>query len=60
MLPFDLESIAELPFEKNYYIKTGAGATVCWFVQREQERLLDEKGRPSFLAFKEDKILFLK
>ena len=60
MLPFDLDSIAELPFEKNYYIKTGAGATVCWFVQREQERLLDEKGRPSFLAFKEDKILFLK
>ena len=60
MLPFDLDSIAELPFEKNYYIKTGAGATVCWFVQGEQERLLDEKGRPSFLAFKEDKILFLK
>ena len=60
MLPFDLESIAELPFEKNYYIKTGAGATVCWFVQREQEHLLEEKGMPSFLAFKEDKILFLK
>lgn len=60
MLPFTLESIAELPFEKNYYIKTGSGATVCWFVQREQECLLEEKGMPSFLAFKEDKILFLK
>lgn len=60
MLPFTLESISELPFEKNYYIKTGSGATVCWFVQREQERLLEEKGMPSFLAFKEDKILFLK
>ena len=60
MLPFTLESIAELPFEKNYYIKTGSGATVCWFVQREQERLLEEKGMPSFLTFREDKILFLK
>ena len=60
MLPFTLESIAELPFEKNYYIKTGSGATVCWFVQREQELILEEKGLPSFLAFKEDKILFLK
>ena len=60
MIPFTLESIAELPFEKNYYIKTGSGTTVCWFVQREQERLLEEKGMPSFLAFKEDKILFLK
>ena len=60
MLPFTLESIAELPFEKNYYIKTGSGATVCWFVQREQELILEEKGMPSFLAFKEDKILFLK
>ena len=60
MLPFTLEGIAELPFEKNYYIKTGSGATVCWFVQREQEHLLDEKGMPLFLAFNEDKILFLK
>ena len=60
MLPFTLESIAELPFEKNYYIKTGSGATVCWFVQREQELILEEKGMPSFLAFKEDKLLFLK
>lgn len=60
MLPFTLESIAELPFEKNYYIKTGSGETVCWFVQREQELILEEKGMPSFLAFKEDKILFLK
>ena len=34
VLPFDLESSAELPFEQNYYIK--AKKTVCWFVQRER------------------------
>ena len=69
MIRFSLESSAVLPFERNYYIRpeTGGaedidspGEVLCWFVQREQERLLDEKGRPSFLAFKEDKILFLK
>lgn len=58
MLRFELESSAELPFEQNYYIK--AKETVCWFVQREQAAELEEKGLPDYLAFREDKILFLK
>ena len=41
MLPFEPESSAELPFEKNYYIKTKV--TVCWFVQRERMQELEEK-----------------
>nr|WP_294493429.1 ATP-binding cassette domain-containing protein [uncultured Mediterraneibacter sp.] len=58
MLRFDMESSAELPFEKNYYIK--AETTVCWFVQREQARELEEKGMPDYLAFNEEKLLFLR
>ena len=58
MLPFDLESSAELPFEQNYYIK--AKVTVCWFVQRERVQELEEKGMPDYLAFDEKKILFLR
>lgn len=58
MLRFELESSAELPFEKNYYIK--AGKTVCWFVQREKVRELEERGMPDYLAFDEEKLLFLK
>ena len=58
MLPFELESSAELPFEKNYYIKTKV--TVCWFVQRERMLELEEKGMPDHLAFDEEKLLFLR
>ena len=58
MLPFDLESSAELPFEQNYYIK--AKVTVCWFVQRERVQELEEKGMPDYLAFDEKKLLFLR
>ena len=57
-LPFDMESCAELPFERNYYIK--AKETVCWFVQREKLRELEEKGMPDYLAFDEEKLLFLR
>ena len=58
MLKFDLESSAELPFEKNYYIR--AKTTVCWFVQREKAYQLEERGMPDHLAFDEEKLLFLK
>lgn len=60
MLPFHLDSSAELSFEKNYYIKTKSDNTVCWFVQRKQEEILEKKGMPDYLAFNEDKLLFLK
>ena len=58
MLRFELKSSAELPFEKNYYIN--AGKTVCWFVQREKVRELEKRGMPDYLAFDEEKLLFLK
>lgn len=58
MLKFDLESSAELPFEQNYYIK--AEETVCWFVQREKMREIEEKGLPDYLRLEEEKMLFLR
>ena len=58
MLPSDLETSAELPFEQNYYLK--ANVTVCWFVQRERLQELEEKGMPDYLAFDEKKLLFLR
>ena len=58
MLKFDLESSAELPFEHNYYIK--AGETVCWFIQREKMRVIEERGLPDYLRLEEEKMLFLK
>ena len=55
-------SIAELPFERKYFIKGAAkGAEeICWFVQRELLGLLEEKGMPEFLEMPEEKILLLK
>ena len=58
MLKFDPKSSAELPFERNYYIR--AGETVCWFVQREKMREIEEKGLPDYLYLEEEKMLFLK
>ena len=58
MLKFDLESSAELPFEQNYYIR--AEETVCWFVQREKMREIEEKGLPDYLRLEEEKMLFLR
>lgn len=56
MLKFDLESSAELPFEQNYYIR--AEETVCWFVQREKMREIEEKGLPDYLRLEEEKCCF--
>lgn len=33
---------------------------ICWFVQRDREAELAERGLPDYLAFDEDKILFLR
>jgi len=62
---FDLSSHAELPFEKNYYIKPekdeyGRDSVITWFVQRSMWEEMDKKGFPSYLRLKESDILFLK
>ena len=62
---FDLARMDDLPFEKNYYIKPeldeeGSGGFLCWFVQGDEQKLLDEKGLPDYLKLTEDAVIFLE
>lgn len=60
--PAEVKSIAELPFEKKYFLKGAKEESeeICWFVQREMWKLLDEKGMPKYLQIPEEKVLLLK
>lgn len=64
MLKFDLESSASLPFEHNFYLRPEGEALddmrICWFVQQEELKQLDERGMPDYLALDEGSILFLE
>lgn len=55
-------SIAELPFERKYFIKGAADGAeeICWFVQRELLQVLEKRGMPDYLQMPENKILLLK
>lgn len=62
-----IASEAELPFEKQYYLEPDEEAAeneekepVCWFVQREMLKELEEKGMPDYVEFAQEKLLFLK
>lgn len=60
-----LSSIAELPFERNYYIKpegdsTDNSNTLCWFVQGQERERIEKDGLPDYLSLPEDKLLLLK
>ena len=53
--------IDDLPFEKNFYIRSRNNeAPVCWFVQGEEERILEERGLPDHLKMEEEHILLLE
>ena len=58
---FDPMRVDDLPFEKNYYIRTaGNNDPLCWFVQGEEQKILTEKGLPDYLKLTEDDILLLE
>jgi len=69
---FDLAREDVLPFERNYYVfpeKAYAGHEpvdvtyddlLCWFVQGEEQRVLEEKGMPDYLRLNEEHILLLE
>ena len=62
---FDPVRVDDLPFEKNYYIRaenasSESGGLICWFVQGDEQKLIDEKGLPDWLRLNEEAILFLK
>jgi molybdate transport system ATP-binding protein len=65
-LRVNIAGMAELPFEKNYYIKPENREhweredVISWFVQQNLWPMLQEKGLPTYLQLEEKSILFLK
>lgn len=69
---FDLAREDVLPFERNYYVfpenngdardpeSVSYDDLLCWFVQSEEQRVLEEKGMPDYLKLKEEHILLLE
>lgn len=56
-----LAGMAELPFEKNFYLRPEHGAeNICWFLQKDKWRMLEEKGLPDYLQFQEEQMLLLE
>lgn len=60
-----VESIAELPFENNYYLlPEGEGVegkqTICWFLQRDKMAEVERRGMPDYLQLREENIMFLE
>lgn len=56
----DIVRVDDLPFEKNYYIRTPGDDPLCWFVQGEEQKIIDKKGLPDYLKLEENDILLLK
>lgn len=62
-LKIKLDSMAELPFENQYYLfpeKNENDKNISWFVQRDWLSVVKERGLPDYLQIKEDKLMFLK
>lgn len=74
-LKVQIGSEAKMPFEHNYYLlpeqkKEGSEGEnigierskpepICWFVQREKWKILEEKGVPDYLELREEHMMFL-
>jgi molybdate transport system ATP-binding protein len=64
-LPVSLIHVAELPFERNYYLRPGGMPQphnpefISWFVQRSRQAVIEERGLPGFLRMMEESMLFL-
>ena len=60
-LKCDLVRVDDLPFEKNYYVRSlKENEPVCWFVQGEEQRVIENKGIPDYLKLTDGNILFLE
>ena len=61
-IPVKVRSAAELQFERKYFLKGARenAEEICWFVQRGQWEILDQKGMPDYLKIPEEKVLLLK
>lgn len=63
-LPFRLSGMDDLPFERRYYLKPEEGdrqgtELICWFVQDNERKALDDKPTPDYLQLKEEAIMLL-
>lgn len=60
--PVVVNSVAKLPFEKKYFLKAAkeGAEEICWFVQRELWKTLEEKGMPDYLVIPEEQVLLLR
>ena len=60
-IPVKVESVAELPFERKYFLQSREGSEkICWFVQRDQWQILEKMGLPEYLEIPEEKLLLLR
>lgn len=63
-IPFILERVDSLLFEKNYCIRpqgqNGADYLIYWYCQEYRQKMIEERGLPDYLMFDEEQILLLK
>ncbi len=62
-LKVKVKSMAEMPFEYNYYLlpeEKSSKMAVSWFVQKEKHQQLLEKGLPDYLEIQEDCLMMLR
>ncbi len=55
----DIKTTAEMPFEVHFYIKA-SNDQLCWFIQRDLMKKLDNVGKPKSLYFPPEKLLLLR
>lgn len=61
----EIAGSAQLPFEKNFYIRpetedASGMENICWFLQKKQWEILENRGMPDYLQFPEESLLFLE
>lgn len=63
-IPFILAGSSSLPFEEHFFLQpvneTAADEPICYFVQKDRMKELEEKGLPKYLHLPEEKLLFLE
>lgn len=64
-LKVEIASIAELPFETNYYLRPqgnrkNQAADICWFVQKNQQLRIEDRGIPGYLEIPESGMMYLQ
>lgn len=66
-IKFQVESVAELHFERRYYLRpegenddAQAGDMICWSVPKDRWPELEKRGFPDYLKLSEEAVLFLE